>query len=466
MANIRDRKTCVLYTTAVCNLNCSYCYIDKNPALKRIDDMLDKSFEGDYYFDFIREMFPNIGQLETIEVWGGEPFLRMDRIYHTLHRVIGHYPFFRTIFASTNHAFDGWVDQVLGLAQQFGKYPDRDFTFSLQLSVDGPPEIQDKNRGAGVAEKCEKNFRELLARVGDTLPGNVTLIMHHKPTLTLETIRMLSNKQAIRDYYTYFDNLIHEVRALGFTNVQMMPNLPNTAQPIPAAREDGEMFAQFCRLCRELELENKETKFVQYYDHFLPHRRFYVPYGPTSYRYRDFTCGTGHTVVGLLPGRIVSACHNGFVDLVGEYKKLSTANEGRTVIDPSMFFSQAPTRFAIPQMEYPAYERHMGHFAKNGTSARLAGITAQILMLAMTGQVDEKYIDEKEALQAAIFYQSHMSFCVRDNYAVTGSVSTVPLGMLRLFLNGAKDVIEQAELEERDDACNCHDHEAASGEAN
>jgi sulfatase maturation enzyme AslB (radical SAM superfamily) len=52
-----ERDTLTLYTTAVCNLNCSYCYIDKNESLIAIDEMLDKSFIGDYYFNFAKDMF-------------------------------------------------------------------------------------------------------------------------------------------------------------------------------------------------------------------------------------------------------------------------------------------------------------------------------------------------------------------------------------------------------------------------
>ena len=47
----------VLYINATCNLNCTYCYIDKSSILKQIDDILAKSFETDYYFDFTKEIF-------------------------------------------------------------------------------------------------------------------------------------------------------------------------------------------------------------------------------------------------------------------------------------------------------------------------------------------------------------------------------------------------------------------------
>jgi pyruvate formate-lyase activating enzyme-like uncharacterized protein len=41
---IKDRRTAVLFTCGICNLNCRYCNIDKNPALLEIDKILEESF--------------------------------------------------------------------------------------------------------------------------------------------------------------------------------------------------------------------------------------------------------------------------------------------------------------------------------------------------------------------------------------------------------------------------------------
>jgi sulfatase maturation enzyme AslB (radical SAM superfamily) len=47
-----ELKTAIFYTCGICNLNCKYCGIDKNPILKKIDDALGESFSdnGEYYF--------------------------------------------------------------------------------------------------------------------------------------------------------------------------------------------------------------------------------------------------------------------------------------------------------------------------------------------------------------------------------------------------------------------------------
>ena len=59
MININDnREAAVVYPCGICNLNCRYCTIDKNPVLLDIDNELEESFKGDYYFNRIKEYFP------------------------------------------------------------------------------------------------------------------------------------------------------------------------------------------------------------------------------------------------------------------------------------------------------------------------------------------------------------------------------------------------------------------------
>ena len=42
---VKDRSTVIFYPATVCNLNCRYCSIDKNPALIQIDKILEESSE-------------------------------------------------------------------------------------------------------------------------------------------------------------------------------------------------------------------------------------------------------------------------------------------------------------------------------------------------------------------------------------------------------------------------------------
>jgi hypothetical protein len=76
-------------------------------------------------------------------------------------------------------------------------------------------------------------------------------------------------------------------------------------------------------------------------------------------------------------------------------------------------------------------------YEKSDTRARLINIVNQIVALAMAGQIEECYLDHENALKAAIFFQSHTAYCLKNNYYATGSFLTIPNGELKLFLNGA-----------------------------
>lgn len=53
---MNKKDTAIFYSCGICNLNCNYCCIDKNPILKEIDKELGESFQGDYYFNQVKNI--------------------------------------------------------------------------------------------------------------------------------------------------------------------------------------------------------------------------------------------------------------------------------------------------------------------------------------------------------------------------------------------------------------------------
>ena len=71
-----------LFTTALCNLNCGYCYIckDATGCLKQIDDDLAKDFENGSQIKQVYDVDPEADKhIKHITLWGGEPFLHIER---------------------------------------------------------------------------------------------------------------------------------------------------------------------------------------------------------------------------------------------------------------------------------------------------------------------------------------------------------------------------------------------------
>ena len=127
MSNQFLRNTCILYLTATCNLNCTYCYIDKSPILQEIDKLLIDCYKTNYFFEFMKEMFPDPEQLIRIEFWGGEPSYGLPRVKQTIIDAINYYPNLSTFFMSTNLTTDTWLDDFTNFIQIFKLFPERHF---------------------------------------------------------------------------------------------------------------------------------------------------------------------------------------------------------------------------------------------------------------------------------------------------------------------------------------------------
>lgn len=442
----KSLNTAVIYPCGVCNLNCRYCGIDKNPILKEIDKALEESFKGDYYIERIKKYFPNRGQLKRLETWGGEPFLRMDRIYPLVHQIINHYPYFDNLFSSTNFSYDSWIDQFFGLMDQLKMYPHRDFYYDLQLSCDGPEYINDAGRGKGVTERCLKNYNKLLSEIANGRLGeNIHLHIGIKPTLDNETMKHLLDKQKIIEYYQFFeDNFIEPFYNYNFSdNINIGFPIPNTAVPSPVTVEDGKDFAEICRLMREVESENRLFNYFKYYD-VITLYDVDITQDILTYKYSHHTCGTGNSMIGFLPDNMLSICHEGFTHFVEEYKKYAaTSNRvDTTTITFDKFLSEQTLPFCISDDDYATHMYKMDQYVADNTTARLGNIATEIVALAMAKQVDPCLIDPENALKAAIFIQCHTAYCIKDNYNKTGSFSTIPVGLLKLLLNGAMQHIQ------------------------
>lgn len=442
-----NRSTAIFYTSGVCNLNCRYCSIDKNPVLKEIDAALAKSFEGDYYFEQLKKVFPDKTQLRRIETWGGEPFLYMERIHRVLHQIINYYPYFEEMFSSTNFSYDQWNNKVFELFKQFEQYPYRDFKFNLQLSCDGPEEMNDAGRGVGVTKKCLNNFNIFLKNLEEgKLPNNVFLDVSIKATMDINNLRKIDTKEKIISYYKFFeDNFIGPFLKVS----EKIPNLsinfpvPNFAVPAPASIEDGKFFAEYCRMCREIEKENISE--YRHFDYYKDITMFSSPPLMDSFSYEcgGPLCGIGSRHIGLLPNNMFSTCHEGFTQYIEKYKEYEQHSNRKEYgsIRFDEFVDEQKLVFCLDEKSYDKFEKHMIFQGCSGSSAFLSSLTNQIVLMAMGKQIDERYIDIKEALKAAIFYCTEVAICAKENYYITGSMYLTDYGLLKLFLNGALDYI-------------------------
>lgn len=271
-----------------------------------------------------------------------------------------------------------------------------------------------------------------------------------KPTLDASSIAQLQSKEKVLTYFQFFEqfqdvfNSINQRR-----NVLYSLPIPNTACPSPHTKEEGLQFANYCKLTRLLEQENKTEKHFKYYKtitSFQP--RCKIQYDKTWLN-GVFCghCGNGRSSIGLLPENKISCCHNGFVDLISDYKKFVLSKEsqhmGDVTIEKELFTNQKNSLiFDADSEAFSNYEKQLEAFYDNNDTAKLTNIASLILLLADAGQIDEKYKNKAEAVHGAYFLMAVTSYCVRDNLGTTGSIYMYPVGLIKLLLNGAREYIE------------------------
>lgn len=455
--NEQNRSICVLYLTATCNLKCRYCYIDKSPALQSIDKILVDSYKTDYYINFMKEMFPHPNQLKEIQMWGGEPSYGLPRVAKTIKDAIDYYPQLFKFMMSTNLTTPSFIDDFFGFLQIFQDYPNRHFEFDLQLSLDGPTYINENNRGIGTTKLFTENFFKLISQIDGilkTMP-NVSVFAHFKPTLDESCLDLLQSKERVINYYKFFDNFKNaQEKITDSLRFDLCLPAPNMAVPGTYTVDICKKFGNFCKLCTEIYIENPNK-------HWLKYDRILTPY-VTLNRSTNFddphfkclnegsnTCGTGNIILGLLPNDLVSACHNGFCDLLTDYKEKSKdhIHDVNRTIDFRMFLDQdISNKSTYTKKEYYTYEKQMNCFTCK-SKFQIVELASLIQLYADAGQVDKQYSDPKEAVIAAHFIADRVSLCVRDNIGVTGSRYLNPTSYLKLFLNGAKEAIKDAECE-------------------
>lgn len=433
------RSSLVLYPCATCNLHCHYCNIDKNPALNKIDKLIEESFlDENYYFNRIREEFPNREQLKNIGFWGGEPLLKIERCFNLLSKIIDYYPYLNSFFVSTNFSYPNWIDKVDSLFQEIGRYPERDFNFTLQLSCDGPEYINDKGRGLGVTEKCLKNYEILLDKLPKILPSNMFLTISLKPTLDINTICELDSKEKIIEYYLFFEKkFLKPVANLALTNVIAYKSVPNVATPIPATIELGKKFGIFCKNCKEL--EKTPEKYFEFYKRITPYslKDGEEPNKNTFESYKCETLGCGYSIfsVGLLPKNLYSTCNEGFVYCDESYTTTKDKNEVESTINKKI--DKKNQQICLNAEQHKNFQKHLLSFNNTSATSLVGNLASMIVMLSLTKHIEAKYSNIEKATIAARYIIQDIGICLKDNYNSTGSISMIPNGLIILLLNGA-----------------------------
>ena len=96
----------------------------------------------------------------------------------------------------------------------------------------------------------------------------------------------------------------------------------------------------------------------------------------------------------------------------------------------------------FPYDKLDMYRHQMEAYYLPDSCFEILNLVSEIQLLALNNQIDKQYLDLNKAVEGANFLGTHTAYCIRDNIGSTGSRSLVPVGLIKLLLNGAKEYIE------------------------
>jgi sulfatase maturation enzyme AslB (radical SAM superfamily) len=438
-----------LFSSGWCNLECKYCYIPKTDFLKKVHKAIIERIKDGSLADDIIEIYGDA--IESISHWGTEPTLTLAHFKPFYEKIEKACPKLKDITISSNfmtnpHNLVKWITEILP--------QNKSLNVDVQVSLDGPPGITDKNRIGGSTAKIIENciaFTKELNRVGT----KHKVFAHLKPTSGDDDILYLSDMNKTTEYYEFFDNFITDWVESNYKNVINISLLcdPTLVLPGEYNSDDGKAFYQL--VLNQVELQKRDWKTIN-----PPESNYYWRYKEKSSFYRElftkqkmFTCSAGDSCVGAGDKKgTTHFCHQTFYmdhpEYYDEVKKygldqqtMEAISSGRSDIVKKHFITTKENELQTIKLMY--LTRGYNDFLEGKISTTIA----QALALADCGQISPIYKNIKMAEQLAYFAQ--VVECPINNVLITSSQLVGCSSLLRVFGNGAFENIFGRIIKER-----------------
>lgn len=159
----------VLFINSICNLTCDHCFYWR-----------DLNQRNDLTYDEIRKLSEDLGQVDILNLSGGEPFIRKEfaEIVRTFVRNNG----VKQVYVPTNGYFTERTEKALRSVLE-----EEDLMlFACELSLDGMPEYHNKFRGNDKSFEKAMETYEMLAALQKEDPR---LRIHSISTATNQNMR-------------------------------------------------------------------------------------------------------------------------------------------------------------------------------------------------------------------------------------------------------------------------------------
>lgn len=415
-----------ILSTAWCPYNCKYCYIPKGRAMEKMHQQVAKDLKNGAILDNLENVAGE--NLHYLSFWGTEPSLTLNIIEEKLPEIQQRFPELREINFSTSMMRPKPIEDF---AKTLSKYDN--LKLKVQISLDGPAFITDKNRFEGAAKTIPEKFFWLVSQLQD-LQSKVEF--RWKGTFTIENIKEINRDPArIDQYFNFFKNLNEKFNKMNRNkNIILIEESygPTLAVPGKYTSQDGKDFAIF--------INNLRRK--DYRTTYFPRLRRLVSFqdelGPKKAK---FTCCAGDSSLGI--GYEQHMCHRSYYLDDDRYINSILEQEDIDNWDISLFKRgniDLMRRSFIVDTDNDEEKVRFNYIMRNFHDfwrMQIGYVKATMKELALAGQAEKRFLKNDAYLTLFAIFVNTALCCPMENVLNTGSVYLTPISLLRMFGNGA-----------------------------
>jgi len=433
-----------LFSAAICNLKCKYCYIPKDEnVMTKIHKLIVEKIKSGEYISKIKNLVGD--DLTSISHWGTEPTLTLSLFNDFYSEVLKEFSKFRTVSMSTN-----FMTNPMILVKFIKDFPstDKQIKFKIQMSLDGPPWITDSNRENGSAETIFKNIVTFVKELGSDIPDNYHIELSFKPTHDSFVISELVDKKKFYSYCDYFDNVVYEINNNIKSNRVDFIRIcqPTVVVPGQYTKEDGLNYYKVSSYFFEVFREKKYKNAIfppPYFTHFV---RMMQQLDNTMVGRSSIGCSAGNTMLAIDHLDNVHICHRLLHENAPELKHLLSEhfrnsnsylgyNDGTNKNELLKNLTcDSNDELQLTKMLYVT----KGY--KDFHKFKIAAGVSLIKELALCKLISDEYLYDDRLCSLLMIFMIHRE-CYVDSLLATGSLYLTCPSVIKLFGNGAFELL-------------------------
>lgn len=448
-----------LYFSGTCNLQCTYCF---QPKVRQImggenEKCINWITSGKMEDDILRIIGNGV---KVFGLWGGEPTLNLPYLAERLPYIYEKFPELESIDLSTNISTKRIVENILNFLEKvkdLNEKTGRELKVGIQLSIDGPPEITDKDRIGCHAEELIENSALVFQGCKDrNIEKNISF--SHKPTISAESLRwMLEPNKEYGDnltyYYKWFDKHLAEWLKIGNYCPTALGNI-TLVYPGHYTQEDGFNYATIIKKLMSKEFINNDWKALSS-NNFVHNQTTSRLDSAFSYLYslffstenykRNLYCSAGVSCIGLDYEGKIHLCQSTFFyndELISKTIKDDKflndfeAGQGYKLDNYTSFFKGFSVFDPEDELRCLRFFDSIRTLKVN-LPLKIQYLELMFIELAKAGQISRCYLEKEWRDLAIAFWIFGGNECTSDNLWEFGSLYVRDISHFRLIHNGA-----------------------------